>query len=127
MSEPATDVPSEPVDLVGRAVRGAWEGAPTILVLGATRLVGYIASRLLRGLVRRLTDKLGLEVLAEKIGLVRLLYAVGIRQGVASVLGHAAYWAGLLLTGYIALMNLGIEGVNRALEQIGRASCRERV
>lgn len=103
--------------LLDRLLAQAIDAAPGVALFVATLLGGYIAARIARRVTTRLVDKLGLEVLAEKIGLVRLFYAVGIRQGLAHTLGGLAYYLGLGITAYVALMNLGLAGVNRALNQ----------
>ncbi len=103
--------------LIERLTAQAIATAPSVALGLATLIGGWIASLVARRVATRMADRLGLEVLAEKIGMVRLFYAVGIRQGLARTVGQLVYYIGIGLTLYVALMNLGLAGVNRALNQ----------
>ncbi len=84
---------------------------PKALTLLAVVIGGLIVSVIARRLTRWVVDKSGLDALAEKAGAAKLLYAVGIRQGVAHVAGSVVYIAGLLLTGAATAEMLGLPGI----------------
>lgn len=84
-------------------------------LLFVTLLIGWLASRFLRRATTSLVDRLGIEVLAEKLGASRLLYKLGIREGFAKLSGRLSYYFGLFLTFYIALGQLGLPGLTAGL------------
>lgn len=77
-------------------------------------VVGLIVSRIVSKAVVRIVDRLGLEVLAEKLGVARVLYKVGIREGVAKLSGRVSRWFGVFITVYVAVSQLGIEALTNA-------------
>lgn len=87
------------------------ETLPTAARLLAIVIGGVLASALARRAARWLVDKSGLDALAEKAGAARLLYAIGVRQGVSRVVGSLVWVAGLLATGAAAAEVLGLEAV----------------
>ena len=91
---------------------------PTALMVVATLIVGFILSRLARKTVIWFVEKVGLDALAEKVGVSKMLYAVGIKQNVPSVLGQVVYWIGLLLTGATVAEMLGLPGIASGIAAI---------
>ncbi len=81
---------------------------PQIALFLGVVIGGLILSAIARRLVRWAIDKSGLDGLAEKAGASRLLYAVGIRKGVAHLMGSLVWAAGLLITGAAAADILGL-------------------
>lgn len=87
--------------------------APTAgLVLGVV-IGGWIASAIARRLVTTIVQKSGLEVLAERAGVARALYAVGVKKGFASFLGSVTYVVGLVATFTVVSDVLGLTLVSR--------------
>jgi hypothetical protein len=84
-------------------------------VFALTLLGGWVISGFLGRATARLIDRLGLEVLAEKLGAARLLYKIGVRGGVAKLGGKLARGVGLLLTVYVALAQLEIAALTHAM------------
>lgn len=76
--------------------------------------IGWLVSRFVGKLTSRIVDRLGLEVLAEKLGVARVLYKIGVREGVAKLSGKLMRWFGLLVTLYVAMTQLQIEALTRA-------------
>lgn len=74
-------------------------------------VVGIAASSALRRAVRWLVTKTRLDVLAETVGVPRILYAVGIKAPVSDVLGDVAWYTGLLVTVNVVASLLGLSGV----------------
>lgn len=85
---------------------------PTAAKLLTIVIGGVLASALARRAARWFVDKSGLDALAEKAGAARLLYAIGVRQGVSRVVGSLVWVAGLLATGAAAAEVLGLEAVS---------------
>ena len=76
----------------------ALQVAPRVLLVLVVLIGGLIVSAILRRLGRWLVRKSGLEALAESVGIAKLLYAVGIKKGLAELVGSLAWLAGVLLT-----------------------------
>ena len=87
------------------------EYGPKAAALLAVVVGGLIISAIARRIARWRVAKSGLDALAEKAGAARLLYAVGIRQGVAHVVGQLVFYAGILLTGAAAAEMMGLTGI----------------
>ena len=88
---------------------------PQVLLFVAVLFFGWIASAILRRTVVWAVRATGLEAAAEKAGISKLLYKVGLRKGFAAVMGKVVGWAVLLLTLAAAAEVAGLEGVTRAL------------
>lgn len=87
------------------------EYGPKAAALLAVVIGGLIVAAIARRIARWVVDKSGLDALAEKAGAARLLYAVGIRQGVSYVVGQLVFYAGVLLTGAAAAEMMGLTGI----------------
>lgn len=85
---------------------------PTAALLLAVVGGGLIASALARRAARWAIEKSGLDALAERAGAARLLYAIGIRKGVAHVAGALVWIAGLLATSAAAADILGLDAIS---------------
>ena len=78
-------------------------------------IVGWIIAGLLKTLVIRVLKLIQLDTASEKAGLGDILRRGGIRNTVSELIGVLVYWLVMLLV------------FMTALNEIGRASCRERV
>lgn len=85
---------------------------PTAALLLAVVIGGLIASALARRAARWVIEKSGLDALAERAGAARLLYAIGVRKGVAHLIGAIVWVAGLLATGAAAADILGLDAIS---------------
>ncbi|MCA9659647.1 MAG: mechanosensitive ion channel [Myxococcales bacterium] len=85
---------------------------PTAALFIGVVIGGLIASAIARRVVRWAVDRSGLDGLAEKAGASRLLYAIGVRKGVAHLIGQIVWIAGLLVTAAAAADVLGLEAVS---------------
>jgi len=83
------------------------------LVLGVL-LAGLIASALLRRLARWAVRHTGLEAAAERAGVAKVLYGVGLKRGLAHFLGQMVWIAGLLFTFAAVAELLGLPAVAAA-------------
>ncbi len=89
---------------------GLKAGVLVLILIG-----GWVCAGILGKAATRLIDRLGIEVLAERLGAARLLYKIGVRGGVAKLGGKLARFAVLVLTGYAALSQLQIGALTDAM------------
>lgn len=99
---------SLPTSLAERVARYA----PTAGFVLAIVLGGFFASLIARRIVTAVVRRTGLEAFAERAGVARALYAVGIKQGLARFLGSLVYLAGLAVTFTAACDALGLTVVS---------------
>lgn len=100
-------------------VDGLWENVvshvrgwlPTALLAAVVLVVGVFCAWLLRRTVVWLARRTGLETFGEKIGVSKLLYAVGARSGLAVFLGQLAFLTGLVLTFSTLAEVVGLPGL----------------
>ncbi|WP_434418828.1 hypothetical protein [Nannocystis pusilla] len=85
---------------------------PTAALFVAVVVGGLVASAIASRMTRWAIEKSGLDALAERAGAARLLYAIGIRKGVAHLVGGLVWAAGLLATGAAAADILGLEALS---------------
>jgi hypothetical protein len=72
--------------------------APAVGFVVVIVVAGLVGSAVVRRLVSALVRRSGMEAFAERAGISRVLYAVGLKRGLAAVLGGLGYVAGLVLT-----------------------------
>lgn len=89
--------------------------APTVLLILGVAIGGLVAASLLRKATVWAVRKLGLEALAEKFGVARLLYTVGVKANVAQVSGQVVYYAALLLTLHSVAEIMGLRIVSQGM------------
>ncbi len=87
------------------------ELAPRVGLVLFVLLLGVVLSQGLRRTVKWAVQKSGLETVAERAGASRLLYAVGLKQGLAHLVGTLAWFGGLLITFSIVAELSGLPGV----------------
>ncbi|MCY1009030.1 mechanosensitive ion channel [Nannocystis pusilla] len=85
---------------------------PTAALFVAVVVGGLVASAIASRMARWAIEKSGLDALAERAGAARLLYAIGVRKGVAHLVGGLVWAAGLLATGAAAADILGLEALS---------------
>lgn len=85
---------------------------PTAALFVAVVVGGLVASAIASRMTRWAIEKSGLDALAERAGAARLLYAIGVRKGVAHLVGGLVWAAGLLATGAAAADILGLEALS---------------
>lgn len=109
---------TSPAGMPRGAIDYALAVAPTVLMVLATVIVGVLVSRLARRMTVWLVQRLGLDALAEKVGVSKMLYAVGVKQSVPVVMGQIAYWIGILLTVATLAEMLGLPGIAAGIATI---------
>lgn len=73
-------------------------GIPRVLPVAGILIAGIVVSWIARRVVIWAVRKSGIEAAAERAGVARILYAVGIRTGLATVLGSLVWICGLVFT-----------------------------
>jgi hypothetical protein len=88
--------------------------APKAMLLLAVLLGGLIATSLLRRLARWATAKSGLEALAERAGIAKVLYSLHYPHGIAHLVGQVVWIVGLLITFAAIAELLGLPAIAAA-------------
>lgn len=78
----------------------------------AIALVGFLGGKALRRVVQALVQRSGLEALAERVGLSRSLYAMGLHEGLASALSRLVWGAWVVLVAHVFFVQLGLPGIS---------------
>ncbi len=102
-----TDALHPTQELLRQVIAAAPRVALALLVLIVGLVLAVVLGRLVRWFVRRS----GLEVLTEKFGIAKILYAVGARRGFAHLLGDLAWLAGVLLAISASAEIVGLQGM----------------
>ena len=81
---------------LGDSFRQAYEQvillAPKVLVMLVVVVVGYIVARLVGKIFTTLSEKLGLQVAAERSGLAESMQHMGIKRSVPAIVGTIVFW-----------------------------------
>jgi small-conductance mechanosensitive channel len=75
---------------------------------------GLVASSIAAAVTRWMVRKTGLETLAEKAGVAKILYSIGAKRGIARFLGKVVWLCGLVVTLAIIAEMLGLPGIAAA-------------
>ena len=86
--------------------------APTAIAILVVVLIGLVVAFIARQVVRWSVEKLGLDALAEKVGVARLLYALGSQSGFSTVAGKTAFWLVMLGTAHTVATLAGLPGLS---------------
>ncbi len=94
------------------------EIAPRVAFVIVVLMAGVGAAFGLRALVSWAMERFGLEALVERLGVARLLYAVGLRAGAARVASEVVFWLVIVLTLHNVAALSGLPGVTEALSKL---------
>ncbi|MCA9494859.1 MAG: mechanosensitive ion channel [Myxococcales bacterium] len=100
--------------LVARLV----DAAPSLLAALASLVVGTALAVVGRRITRALVRRSGLDALLERLGVVRLLYAVQLKSGVDVLAGDLVFATLLLVTLMVSAERLGLQGVAEGLSTV---------
>ena len=95
------------VDLIPRLV-----GTLTLFIFG------IVLTLLLARMVRWFVMRSGLEPLAERAGMSRVLYSLGYQKGLPRLLGQITIWMGMLLTLFMVAESLGLQGIAQGISTL---------
>ncbi len=92
--------------------------APTALLALSVLVLGLFAIVIGRSLTASLVRKIGLEALAERFGISRILYALNIQTGLAQVCGNVVAVGLTLVTGMALAEIVGLPGVAEGIASV---------
>ncbi len=108
---PPVKTMAEGQGIVGRIAAELADVAPTAGWVLLTMVAGVVTAWALRRATRWLVRRVGLEALGERAGVSKVLYAIGIKEGLAVFFGQLVFWAALLLTLSVVADLLGLPGL----------------
>ena len=81
-------------------------------------VVGYVVARLIAQVFTKLSEKLGLQIAAERSGLADSMQHMGIERNVPAIVGTIVFWL-LMCVFFMAAFNiLGLQGVSDAMSEV---------
>lgn len=106
------------IDLWAQTVAMVVLWLPNLLGALAILLVGWLVARLVQFVIGGLLRRLRLDVLAERVGISRLLSNAGLDPSVAGLLARLAYWLVLFIFVLAAAETLGLFGIVDTLNRL---------
>lgn len=91
---------------------------PGLIVALLLLLIGWLVALLSRAIVGGILRRVGLDRLAERVGIIRTLNEMGLGNSLASLLGRFAYWLVFLIFILAAIESLGLSIVTDALSAL---------
>ena len=91
---------------------------PSLLAMIIVLLVGYLISRVAGRLATAICEKIGLQMAAERSGLVESMQQVGIRRSIPSIVGLMFFWLLMCVFLTAGFNILGWEGISSGMETI---------
>ena len=98
-------------------VQGA-QLAPKIVAMVAVVVVGYVLARLIARVFSGLSERLGLQLAAERSGLADSMRNMGIQRSVASLVGTMVFWLLMCVFVMAAFNILGLTTVSEAMSEV---------
>ncbi len=89
--------------------------APRVLVMLVVLVVGYIIARLVARVLTALSEKLGLQIAAERSGLAESMQHVGIKRNVPAIVGTIVFWLLMCVFAMAAFSILGLAALTAAM------------
>ncbi len=91
---------------------------PKVVAAIVVVVVGYLVARLIGKVLTKVSDKLGLQVAAERSGLAQSMRHMGIERNVPTILGTIGFWL-LMCVFFMAAFNiLGLTEVSTAMASV---------
>lgn len=91
---------------------------PGLIVAMLLLLIGWLVAILSRAIVGGILRRVGLDRLAERVGIIKTLNEMGLGNSLASLLGRFAYWLVFLVFILAAIESLGLSIVTDALSAL---------
>jgi hypothetical protein len=89
--------------------------APRVLAMLVVLVVGYIIARLVARVLTALSEKLGLQIAAERSGLAESMQHVGIKRNVPAIVGTIVFWLLMCVFAMAAFSILGLAALTAAM------------
>jgi hypothetical protein len=87
---------------------------PKVLGMIAVLVIGYVVSRLVARAITLLSERIGLQVAAERSGLAESMQHMGIKRNVPAIIGTIIFWLLMCVAVTTAFNILGLEGLSQA-------------
>jgi small-conductance mechanosensitive channel len=84
----------------------------------AVLVVGYIIARLVARAFTALSQKLGLQVAADRSGLAESMQHMGIKRNVPAIIGSIVFWLLMCVFGMAAFNILGLQSLSNAMDKL---------
>ncbi|MFH1645249.1 MAG: mechanosensitive ion channel domain-containing protein [Candidatus Omnitrophota bacterium] len=109
-------------DLVVKTLEEAYQFvfqiAPKVALSALILLIGLVCALLLKKIAAKVLKAIGLDVLSEKIGLIRFLERGGIQKRPSSIVGLVFYWL-IMFSAFIMMSDaIGLEVLSERITQI---------
>jgi small-conductance mechanosensitive channel len=93
---------------------------PKLIAAVAVVVLGYLAARLIGKIVVKVSEKIGLQVAAERSGLAQSMQHMGVERNVPTILGTISFWL-LMCVVFMAAFNiLGLDAVSTAMSSVAQ-------
>jgi hypothetical protein len=103
------------VDSFGQVYEQVVLFAPRVLAMLVVIVLGYVIARLVAQAITKLSEKLGLQVAAERSGLAESMQHMGIRRNVPAIVGTIVFWLLMCVFIMTAFNILGLEKLSAAM------------
>ncbi len=91
---------------------------PKVIAAIAVVVAGYVVARLIGKVLVKVSEKLGLQIAAERSGLAQSMQHMGIERNVPTILGTIVFWL-LMCVFFMAAFNiLGLTAVSIAISSV---------
>jgi small-conductance mechanosensitive channel len=89
--------------------------APKVLAMIVVLVLGYLIARIVARAITVLSQKIGLEVAAERSGLADSMQHMGIKRNVSAIVGTIVFWLLMCVFIMAAVNILGLQDVSAAM------------
>ncbi len=100
-----------------QAFQQATQLAPRVVAMAVVIVIGYVVARLVARAVTTLSEKIGLQVAAERSGLAQSMQHMGIQRGVPAIVGSIMFW---LLMCVFVMAGFNILGLDKLSVAMGK-------
>jgi len=92
--------------------------APKVLAMIVVLVLGYLIARIVARAITVLSQKIGLEVAAERSGLAESMQHMGIKRNVSAIVGTIVFWLLMCVFIMAAVNILGLQDVSAAMYSV---------
>lgn len=92
--------------------------APKVLAMVVVLVLGYLIARFVARAITVLSQKIGLEVAAERSGLADSMQHMGIKRNVSAIVGTIVFWLLMCVFIMAAVNILGLQDVSAAMYSV---------
>jgi len=93
---------------------------PKLVAAVIVVVLGYLASRLIGKIVVKVSEKIGLQVAAERSGLAQSMRHIGIERNVPTILGTITFWLLICVVFMAAFKILELDAVSTAISSVAQ-------